>query len=36
MVTDGQGRVQRGKLRALGLDGVFDPVVVTGDLGAQH
>lgn len=33
IVTDGNSRMQRGKIRALGLVSRFDPIIITGDLG---
>lgn len=35
-ITDGDPRIQRAKLAALGLDGVFDTVVISDELGRQH
>jgi putative hydrolase of the HAD superfamily len=34
LVTNGASDSQRGKLDALGLEGVFDAVVVSGEIGA--
>ncbi|MGH8018249.1 MAG: HAD family hydrolase [Opitutaceae bacterium] len=33
LVTDGPAHVQRAKIRALGIEGMFDQIVCTGDFG---
>lgn len=35
LVTNGASVLQRDKIHALGLDGVFDPVVVSSEIGAR-
>ena len=35
MVTNGLGPVQRGRLDRIGLGGVFDPLVISGEVGAS-
>lgn len=35
MVTNGLGPVQRGRLDRIGLDGIFDPLVISGEVGTS-
>ncbi|MBU8881194.1 HAD family hydrolase [Bacillus sp. FJAT-29790] len=36
MITDGDSKMQWNKIKSLGLERLFDCIVVTGDLGTSH